>query len=72
MAIEPQLTLTSLVQVLSLNLKETKIVSFTVPANEFGFWGLKTKSFVIKSRAIDVMAGISSEYIRAKGMFTVK
>jgi beta-glucosidase len=51
---------------ISLNSKEKTPVTFTLSANDLAFYDVKTKQFVVKPGAFDVMVGGSSEDIRLK------
>ena len=53
-------------QRINLNLKEQKPVTFTLPASDLAFYDVKTKAFVVKPGAFDIMVGSSSEDIRLK------
>ena len=51
--------------------KESKTVSFVVPAKELAFWDVKTKSFIVEPGDFEVMIGSSSEDIKSRGVFKV-
>ena len=57
---------------ISLKPKEKTAVSFTLPASDLAFYDEKTKKFVVKPGAFDVMVGSSSDDIRVKGTLEVK
>ena len=59
-------------QRISLKPKEKKAVSFTLPAADLAFYDEKTRKFVVKPGAFDLMVGSSSEDIRLKGTLEVK
>jgi beta-glucosidase len=59
-------------QRVSLNPKETRQVTFTLPASELAFYDVKTKSFVVEPGAFDIMVGSSSQDIRLSGKLQVK
>ena len=59
-------------QRVSLNPKEKKSVTFTLPASDLAFYDEKAKKFVVEPGAFDVMVGSSSEDIRLKGRLNVK
>ena len=58
-------------QRISLDPKEKKPVSFTLPASDLSFYDVTTKQFVVKPGAFDIMVGSSSEDIRAKDKLQV-
>jgi beta-glucosidase len=53
-------------QRISLNPKEKKPVTFTLPASDLAFYDVKTKSFLVEPGDFDIMIGSSSEDIRLK------
>jgi len=57
---------------ISLDINESKIVKFIVPAEELSFWDVKTKSFVVEPGEFEVMIGGSSMDIKSTGQFKVK
>jgi beta-glucosidase len=59
-------------QRISLQPKEKKAVSFTLAATDLAFYDDKTKKFVVKPGAFDVMVGSSSDDIRVEGTLEVK
>jgi beta-glucosidase len=59
-------------QRISLNAKEKKSVTFTLPASELAFYDVKTKKFVVEPGAFDIMVGNSSEDIRLQDRLLVK
>jgi beta-glucosidase len=59
-------------QRINLKPKEKKAVSFTLAATDLAFYDDKTKKFVVKPGAFDVMVGSSSDDIRLKGTLEVK
>jgi beta-glucosidase len=59
-------------QRVSLNPKEKKSVTFTLPANELAFYDVKTKKFVVEPGAFDIMVGSSSDDIRLQDKLLVK
>jgi beta-glucosidase len=56
---------------ISLKPGETRTVSFALPAEKLSFYDVKSKSFVVEPGQFEVMAGSSSDDIRAKGAFRV-
>jgi len=56
---------------LSLNRKEKKPVTFTVPVGDLAFYDVGAKKFVVKPGAFDIMVGSSSEDIRLKQILHV-
>jgi beta-glucosidase len=59
-------------QRISLNSKEKKSVTFTLPASELAFYDVKTKKFVVEPGAFDIMVGSSSDDIRLQDKLLVK
>jgi beta-glucosidase len=57
---------------ITLQPKEKKTVSFSLPASGLAFYDEKTKKFVVRPGAYDLMVGSSSEDIRLKGTLEVK
>jgi beta-glucosidase len=58
-------------QRISLNPKEKKPVTFTLPASDLAFYDVKTKKFVVEPGAFDIMVGSSSAEIRLKDKLQV-
>jgi beta-glucosidase len=58
-------------QRISLNAKEKKPVTFTLPASDLAFYDVAAKTFVVKPGAFDIMVGSSSEDIRARDKLQV-
>lgn len=50
---------------------EKRTVSFSLPAEKLSFYDVKSQSFVVEPGQFEVMAGSSSEDIRAKGRLEV-
>jgi len=59
-------------QRISLNPKEKKAVTFTLPASELAFYDVTTKKFLVEPGAFDIMIGSSSDDIRLQAKLTVK
>jgi beta-glucosidase len=58
-------------QRISLNSKERKAVTFTLPVSDLAFYDVTAKKFVVKPGAFDIMVGSSSEDIRLKQILHV-
>jgi beta-glucosidase len=58
-------------QRISLNPKEKKPITFTLPASDLAFYDVKTKKFVVNPGAFDIMVGSSSGDIRLKNILLV-
>ncbi|MBZ5617858.1 MAG: glycoside hydrolase family 3 C-terminal domain-containing protein [Acidobacteriia bacterium] len=59
-------------QRISLDPKEKRSVTFTLPAADLAFYDVKTKQFVVEPGAFDIMVGSSSEDIRLRDKLLVK
>ena len=59
-------------QRISLQPKENRKVTFTLPANDLAYYDEAAKKFVIKPGTFDVMIGSSSEDIRLRDRVVVK
>ncbi len=55
----------------NLNPGETKIISFSLPAEQLAFWDTDKRAFVLNPGSFDVMVGSASDDIRVKGTFQV-
>jgi beta-glucosidase len=55
---------------ISLNAKESAVVTFSLAVNQLGFYNRDMK-YVVEPGKFDVMIGSSSQDIRAKGEFNV-
>jgi beta-glucosidase len=58
-------------QRISLDPKEKKSVSFTLPTSDLAFYDVTAKKFVVKPGTFDIMVGSSSEDIRARDKLQV-
>ena len=58
-------------QRITLNPRQRKTVTFTLPAEKLAYWDEKTARFVTKPGAFDVMVGSSSADIRVKSQIRV-
>jgi beta-glucosidase len=57
---------------IALNPKESKAVSFTLPADGLSFWDVAKKRFVVKPGLFDILVGSSSADIRLRATLAVK
>jgi beta-glucosidase len=57
---------------ISLKPGEKRTVTFSLPGEKLAFWDVKTHGFVVEPGVFEVMAGSSSEDIRAKAQFEVR
>jgi beta-glucosidase len=50
---------------------ETKMVSFSLPAEQLAWWDSGQEMWVVKAGAVDVMVGSGSDDIRQKAQFQI-